>query len=132
MENKKDMTITVNVTKAKEKAKKIFKTILVLAFFVGTYCIICRPSIMSNLLIRTEKVTAVTKTKEIKDMYSLIDGFVVLYDDESYATATNITDLAIELTASTGKQYAEGDGGKLVVFEDGKLNTVKIIEMKLK
>ena len=130
MENK-DKTITINVTKTKEKAKKIFKTILILVFFVGAYCIICRPSIMNNILTRTEKATAVTKTKEIKEMYALIDEIVVMYDDESYATATNITDLAVELTASTGKQYAE-DNGKLVVFDDGKLNTVKIIEMKLK
>ena len=87
---------------------------------------------MGNILNRTEKATAIsTKTKEIKEMYALIDEIVVMYDDESYATATNITDLAVELTASTGKQYAE-DNGKLVVFEDGKLNTVKIIEMKLK
>lgn len=131
MENKKDTMVTINLTKAKERTKKIFKTILILAFFIAAYMIICKPAIMGNILTKTEKATATTKTKEIKEMYALIDEIVVMYDDESYATATNITDLAVELTASTGKQYAE-DNGKLVVFEDGKLNTVKIIEMKLK
>jgi flagellar basal body-associated protein FliL len=130
MDNK-DKTVTINVTKAKERIKKVFKTILILIFFIAAYCIICKPAIMGNLLSKTEKATAVTKTKEVQEMYVLIDEIVVMYTDSSYETATNITDLAIELTASTGKQYAE-DNGKLVMFEDGKLKEVKITEMKLK
>lgn len=130
MENKKDTTVTINVTRAKEKAKKAFKTILILAFFIAAYMIICRPQIMGNILTRTEKATAIsTKTKEIENIYVINGDYVVMYGDNSYAKAENINNLAIELTDSTGKQYAE-DSGRLKMFDGGKIVDVTITTLK--
>lgn len=129
MENKKDMMVTINLTKAKERTKKIFKTILILAFFISAYMIICKPAIMGNILSRTEKATAKTKTKDVENVYIIDGDYIVMYGDNSYAKADDIEKLAIELTDNTGKQYAE-DNGKLKMFDGGKIVDVTITTLK--
>lgn len=129
MENKKDTMVTINLTKAKERTKKIFKIILILAFFIAAYMIICKPAIMGNILTKTEKATATTKTKEVNSIYVIDGEYVTMYNDNSYAKAENIEKLAIELTDSTGKQYAE-ENGKLKMFDGGKIVDIDIMTLK--